>query len=1204
MGSQSCPLLGASRAVTFIRRLEIRGFKSSGPRPVQLSFERGLTVITGPNGSGKSNIADAILFAIGENSPKALRAANGRLTGLIYDPRKEDDAARAGQRQAGCRVSVQLDNTDRAIPIDTDLVTVTRELTEKGENIYYLNGKKTTRSGLSQVLDLAGLSPGGQNIVAQGAATRVADLTPEEKRRMIEDVVGIVKFDERKNEAQRQLSQADQRLEVAMARIGEMKSTLESLDSQRNDLIRFELLEGQIGWLTAVRTTKKINELRGKLSSLRAVEQEMSAKLQELTLRFNEYETRIAQVENERTRFIVDVVQGGGSSHVDLQFQMAEVENELNSLEGDLKNSEDSLRDLEEQTVPQLKQIVATKEKEANASSSQVKQLTAEQERLEARHEDLANRLKELFNAGDTLRETVERKGKQTSRVQVKLADLTQKLNSVELAMNAVNANLSAERKRLEELKKRRDGYAEVLGGLETNVKKLYELHESSSEELSTVEADLSTVERQRSKLVTSIDLAAKVLDKAGVEVSREEAFKQMAESIAGERTGQLKLQELCDSGGVPGYVGRLSQLIRYSQAYARAVNASMGRWMGAFVVQDLRSMTQLIRAAKSVKARAFAVIPLSEVEGSTSVTVEKSAGVVGPMSSVVKCESRFTGLVNFLVGDAVLVESEAVGYLLASEGVRSVTIEGETFEPGGKAFTVGYQEILMNLVEGLENIEGIGEIEDAVGALRGAVERRRSELEAVEATSRTLLRERVKRIVSVASLKAEASTITRMASRYQAVFKNMDSEYQKQAKAVERLQNRLDTTAVKKESLIRGTNSLQGVLKNTQELGLDAMLAEIETAKQSVSTEIDTLRNRIAEVNLSLSREKGNLENVLLRTLEDNRIDLENALEDLQAFKEFVRDAPKRVRELTEQKTSLGQQIENVKESSRRSQPVLEEFESRIRRLKEERDSVARSRSNHERETFTVHNQISTALEKVEESLGSLRMLGYGEEPEVFDSSESLLANLEEEYQQLAGSVNKGAERQYGEMYTSYKNLSVRNNELEKERSAIISFIESIEGEKKAVFTTAFDRINEEFRSIFSKLTGGEAWLELENPDEIFSGGVLLMARFGTKPAWESLSLSGGEKAVSGVSLILAMQGVQPHPFYLFDEIDAALDAVNSGNLAAFMRTRSEGAQIFAITLRDVFVAQADETYGVYSAGGISRLVRYKPQEVALGRG
>src|SRR5579863_1575643 len=261
----------------------MRGFKSAGPRTVVVNFERGFTVITGPNGSGKSNLADAIAFTIGENSPKALRAANGRLSGLIYDPRAEEGSP--GGKPSACRVTLQFDNSDRAIPVDSDLVTLTRELREDGDNTYYINGRKTTRGALADIIDIAGLAPGGFNIVAQGAATKMADLTPEEKRKVIESVVGISKFDERKAEAQRQLSQADQRLEVAMARIGEMKSTLESLDSQRTEMVRFNQLESQINWLNAIITSKKIGELKTRLAGLRSQEQDLNGKLGDMGAR-------------------------------------------------------------------------------------------------------------------------------------------------------------------------------------------------------------------------------------------------------------------------------------------------------------------------------------------------------------------------------------------------------------------------------------------------------------------------------------------------------------------------------------------------------------------------------------------------------------------------------------------------------------------------------------------------------------------------------------------------------------------------------------------------------------------------------------------------------------------------------------------------------------------------------------------------------
>ncbi len=1196
-----CPSTGAHDEVTYIRRLEMRGFKSSGPRTVVINFERGFTVITGPNGSGKSNISDAILFALGENSPRQLRSGTGKITGLIYDPKKAD--APTADRPTSCRVTIQFDNSDRKIPVDSDAVSVTRELKNDGDNQYYLNGKKTTRGTLSEILDIAGLSAGGWNIVPQMAATKIADLTPEEKRKVIEEMVGIAKFDERKAEAQRQLSQADQRLEVAMARIGEMKSTLELLDSQRNDLIRVNLLESQINYLTAVQTSRRVGELRGRLSSLRAQEQEMNGRIAELQSRLTDYENRISLVESEKTRFIVDVIQGGGSSHVELQFQLAQVRNDLDTLQGQLKSQEAVVAELEAETVPQLKQVVQAKQKEVNASNSNVRQLTAEVAKLDARHVELAGRLKDYFNAGETLRQTIEKNGRKAARIQVRLAELGQKLNTAELSINAATASLGAEKKRLDELKQRVDGYSEVLGKLESNTKKLFELYDGSTKDLNAIDTDLTGVDRARETLIQSIEGASRVLAKASAEVSKEEAFRKVSESLAGERSGQAKLQEFCDNGGVPGYVGRLSQLVKYPPSYSRAVGAVMGRWMGAFVVQDLRSMTQLIKAAKSLKAKAFSVIPLSEVERSREVDVEKSAGVIGTVASVIKAEDEFTGLVNFLAGDSVLVDTEAIGYILASEGVRAVTVSGEIFEPGGKAFTFGYHEILMNLMEGLENLEGVEEIEDAVGALKGAIDRRKSQLNSLDSDSRSLMRERVKKIVSATSLKAEATTITRMANRYKSIFRSMNSEYQRQAKVVERLEAKVKDSTELRDALSKGSASLQQALVEMQELGLEGMLAELDAAKQSMSAEIDALRNRISDSNLLLSREKANLENVLLRALEDNEIDLNNAVEDLRSNKEFVRDAPKQIRDLAEQKSSLEQQIQKILESSKRSQPVLDEYDAKIRRLREERDSVSRTIAGNQKEVFVTSSQASATQERIEEALGSLRMLGFSQEVEVFEGSEYLLAQVESEYREVVNSVNRSADRQYTEMYVNFKSLSVRHNELEKERNSIIVFIDDVESQKRKVFMAAFERVRGEFRDIFKTLTGNEASLELEDPDEVFSAGVSLLATFNNRVA-ESLELSGGQRAVTGASFILAMQAVQSHPFYLFDEIDAALDAVNSGSLARFFKERSAEAQIVAITLRDVFVSESSITYGIYSAGGVSRVVHYKPAEVPVAGG
>src|SRR5208283_5017269 len=398
----------------YIRRLEVKGFKSFGPKTLTITFEPGLNVVTGPNGSGKSNIADAILFALGENSPRVLRAAQGRLSGLLYDPKREGEEVGEAREAAGgdsfsdekptsCRSTIQFDNADRKIPVDTDVVTVSRELRNNGENVYSLNGKKTTKGEISDLLEVSGLSPSGLNIIPQGAATRVADQTPDEKRRMIEEVVGIARFDEKKAEAQKQLYQADTKLQIELARTGEMKSQLERLEEQRNDLVRYTQLEGQVAWLTAVQTSRRIVELRERLGSTKKQEEEMLLKLEEVRKRKDGFEARIFSVGEERETFITEVVQGGGEGPTLLRDTRESTKIKLDQLAAETQKREESMRRLEAESIPTLRVLLNEKKKTITASTSSVETLSSTEEKLESRRKDVASQLEEVREAEEVL---------------------------------------------------------------------------------------------------------------------------------------------------------------------------------------------------------------------------------------------------------------------------------------------------------------------------------------------------------------------------------------------------------------------------------------------------------------------------------------------------------------------------------------------------------------------------------------------------------------------------------------------------------------------------------------------------------------------------------------------------------------------------------------------------------------------------------
>ncbi|MBD0360404.1 MAG: AAA family ATPase, partial [Nitrososphaeraceae archaeon] len=284
--------------MVYIKKLEIYGFKSFGFRNTIISFEKGLVAVTGPNGSGKSNILDAILFAIGENSPKALRV--NKLQSLFHDSQNSSHRL--------IRVSLTFDNADRGIPIDSDLVTLTREMEgQTGDSQYHLNGKKVSKTTIVELLEVVMAAPNKINIVQQGMITRISELNVEERRKIIEDIVGLSYFDEKKTEALKQLEESDRRLEVALARMGEIRRRIDELEIERNDQLRYEQLESELKRFKAIQLSNAIISVRNKLELQNRLLESNSQKVTELFKQIEEIQSQIQKIDSEKLKFIQEI---------------------------------------------------------------------------------------------------------------------------------------------------------------------------------------------------------------------------------------------------------------------------------------------------------------------------------------------------------------------------------------------------------------------------------------------------------------------------------------------------------------------------------------------------------------------------------------------------------------------------------------------------------------------------------------------------------------------------------------------------------------------------------------------------------------------------------------------------------------------------------------------------------------------------------
>jgi chromosome segregation protein len=860
-----------------------------------------------------------------------------------------------------------------------------------------------------------------------------------------------------------------------------------------------------------------------------------------------------------------------------------------------MQRREESIRRLEAESIPTLRVLLNEKKKTITASTSTVETLSSTEEKLGARRKEVTSQLEEVREAEELLRATMDRRRKQSDRTTEKLAEISQSMSPLESEANVVNANLTVEKKRLDELDVKMKGFGELLERLDSSTRALFDLQARTAHELGEIDQDLGQIEKRRSELAKHVEVAGRVLEKAAAEVTLTEVKKDLTDEISGDRVGHSRLKKLCEEGGVAGYIGVLNQLIGYPTQYSRACASVMDRWMNAFLVEDVRAMTAVIKAGKRLNIKSFAVIPLSEVSSTPATEVERSAGVIGPLAGVLKADRQYRGLVNFIAGDTVLVETEAIAYVLASEGFRTVTPNGEVFELGGRAFAYGLHDFLANILESLEDIEDIGEVESAVDALKVAIDKRKQILSALEADGRALSKDRVKKIASVAATGAEAETVSRLTKRYRTIFRSLKQDRDNQQKVVDRFVRRQQTLVARKDALLAESKSLDATLKEWDALELDRMLVELEGSRNDLALQLNEVSSRVSDVHLSYTRERSNLEEMLEPSYQRVRVDLENAELRYEDDRLFIQNGRRELNDLNKRFAELDEQLQKVLASSANSQPVIAEFNTKIKRLEEERNAADRSALNTEKEIFSLQQAAKSTQERMEQYLSQLRFYGYDDVLESFEGSERMLSQVEFEFEALGKFVNKSAEREYAAIYDNYRHLSERINELERERTSIVRFIENIDGEKKKVFLGAFESINAEFAATFRRLTAGEGRLELENKEDAFAGGIFLMGNFRGKGDWESSSMSGGEKSVTAVALILAIQKVNPHPFYLFDEIDQNLDQTNSKNLAEFLRERSTGAQIMVVSLKDTMVAQSNVTYGVYAVGGVSRIVRSK---------
>lgn len=1178
--------------MVYIKRVDLRGFKTFGKKAT-IHLGRGLTLVTGPNGSGKSNILDSVKFALGELSPKELRGET--ISDLIHK----------GPQAVGSRsayVAVQFDNHDRRIPIDSEAVTISREFRRGGEGIYRLNGKRISRKQLTDILSSADIQVSSYNIVPQHAITRLAEVTTEERRRIIEDMVGIAVYDTKKASAQAELQQADLNLQVASAKIDEVRLRVESLERERNDYLKYQQIRKEITQLQAKAVSYKITKARQEVTQLEQQISKNQQQLQELKTKRDELIQQKSKLESEKREYEDSITEKSSSKLLEVQRAMGDVSATIASLRAQEKATEANIKSLQKQKTELQRNSAEILQKITN-SKKELRELRIQKDRLLKATESKQTGVDESAKILTELREKLGENNKEAEELERSINNLSHRTIKFSAQIKASATKIDLLENHLRTLRSRKEEYETLLQSVSKRIEELGAIRRDEEARASDCDRKITEYANLKVQRAKEIQHAKEVARRARFALIEIETQKNLAENLASEDKALTLIEEMAEAGAVSGVYGRLRALIKAKGEYSKAVEAAAAGWMKALVVKNIETAVSCIEVLKKTKVGRVKLIPLEDLTRHRRVSPQKDVPeVVGPITDQLTFQERFRAAVNYVFGDTILTLNQKSAFLASLKGVRAVVATGDLYEPGG-AMETGYFRQPFDVSKLLLSGQTVDQLRNTLSSLEKMVTKAKEDIERLErdaleqakskAQSQNLIRstekeiltftenlERARKIIEDADLRIER--ITHEIGTEQAILEASVSQKDK-------IQKRLTEYERTRGSLKLRSRSATLLERENEHSRLTADLNELVRLRIETESRIESLTSAIAVIEPSVEQTK--IQNSSIdRQLQKLATDLTMTQAELSKFEE-------QLKQLGANRNRLSEDLAGLRAKRSEYDAQLKKIEAEITKILDQLDPLNNEMANL--------NASSKQLQlRIEFHMNELRELGHPEIMEVSDEEvqrvENTLPTLKKELASIGG-VNELAVTQYEEVKENYKHLASRIYDLEKEKLSIIQFMNELDRQKLEAFMKAFNKVSESFNEIFSTVTGGVGRLFLEKQESPFEGGADIRLQFPGKMEMTIGSASGGEKSVGTVCFILALQAIHPMPFYIMDEIDAHLDAVNSQRLADLLKAKSKGSQFIVVSLKDVTISRGDAVYGVFIQDGVSQVVALPMQEVKV---
>jgi chromosome segregation protein len=1180
----------------YIKKIELKGFKSFGPKTATVKLDKGFTVITGPNGSGKTNIADAVLFGLGELSARRMRAAS--LSKLVYHGYPELQIKKAKT----AKVVIQFDNSDNRLPVDTKTVTISREINRSGQSIYRLNGRRISRSHILNILSIAGIGPTGHNVVLQGAITRLAEISSHERRNLISNLVGIAQYDAEKAEAEDKLRAAEISIRTAMGRIDEVQKRVDDLERERNELLRYMFLKKEINRFEAMKIFGEILEVRKKAADVSSKIESVRSKVEKSRQLREQLRSQRHEAETEWRKLGSEMIEERGTRLLEIQYQIGEVKSRISELNTKIGAGMASLAGLRKVKENDLEKLEAIKN-EIKDNRKEIRKSKRERERLQTEIAQKQSKYDAVADEASQLRSNLEENSKKIRKVEEKLDKLNQELIDLRTEYIKNRTSNKVFTRRMKDLEFRKENFETNLNALKKSYADLKTVHREQLDRSKSLEKTLERRLAQKESVKLEIAQAEKIAESAREAVVEFATQRELAEKVAVEENALRNIEELADLGVITGIHGRLRDLIKIEKGYRQAIEATATGWLDAMVVKNYDAAFTCAETLKRMKLGRIKIIPLEEISEIKSIRTPSVRGVKGPASHFIQHAKKYAPAINFVFGDTFVTKDGKTAFMASRNGNRTVTLNGDLYEPHG-GFESGYYRSPVDYSSIIPSETAVKSLDEAVGALQRHLTKRERDIgDFREEINRTEV-ELVKLADAMATLEGEITRVRRNVKNTRHNIKRIESHMLQINEKVEERKTQLGIIKGQRNALKKEMRELREALAELRLKTDPARIQEMELQREKWGEGIIESRRRLGDIETNLATLKSKYENVLKIGADNIRIQLRKLEGQISAVDGEVKAAgpekealEKELMELEKSKEELSRTVLNAKEESIKFTSEIDDIDKRLQRL----DSV------YER-SDRLYNELQFNLQTCKMNLDQhsqrLKELGYEESmqisPEQLEIAESSLKQLRFELNRL-GAVNQLSMDHYIEQAARYKELSIRMNELEKEKQAILVFMDEIDRKKRAVFMEAFEKITKSFKNHFRKLTGGgEGDLILENPEDPFAGGMDMNVQFRGKASIIVSGASSGERSVSAVAFIFALQDFMPAAFYLFDEIDAHLDPFHVSRLGDLLSEECMKSQFVVITLKPEMVSKAKKVWGIYERGGFSRVVSTNIKEAA----